>query len=58
MKIEFFSVIDGIELAYPPIPITEVDMRWIEKSKDFLRNQIKATLPQVILFFIHSEPRR
>jgi hypothetical protein len=41
MKIEFYSVIEGIEYAYPPIPLTEVDMRWIEKSQDFLREQIK-----------------
>lgn len=41
MKIEFYSVIDGIDLAYPPIPISDVKMSWVEKSQEALRNRIK-----------------
>ena len=35
MKVEFYSVIDGIDLMYPPLPASEVDMDWIKGAKDF-----------------------
>lgn len=41
MKIEFYCLADGIELAYPPIPISEVKMSWIKKSQEYFGNQIK-----------------
>jgi hypothetical protein len=41
VKLEFYSLAEGIDLAYPPIPISEVKMSWIKKSQDFFGEQIK-----------------
>ena len=48
MKIEFYTVVEGIELTHPPIPISEVKMSWIKRSQDFLRTQIKDDPVQTI----------
>jgi hypothetical protein len=42
MKIEFYTLVDGIELAYPPIPISEVPMRWVKKTQENLRTKFKT----------------
>ena len=42
MKIEFYSVIEGIEVMYPPVPATDIDMGWINGAKDFYVKTQKA----------------
>ena len=42
MKVEFYSVIDGIEMMYPPLPATDIEMNWINGAKDFYVKTQKA----------------
>jgi hypothetical protein len=41
MKVEFYSVIDGIDLMYPPLPASEVEMDWVKGARDFYVNKQK-----------------
>lgn len=44
MKIEFYSVIDGIDLMYPPLPASEIEMAWVKGSKNFYVNKQKERI--------------
>lgn len=34
MKIEFYSVVDGIELMYPPVKATDIPMPWVKGVRE------------------------
>lgn len=34
MKIEFYSLIEGIDLMYPPVPYSKIKMNWVAGAKE------------------------
>lgn len=34
MKIEFYSIVDGIEMMYPPVPANSINMSWAKGARE------------------------